>query len=570
MPGIAAPRVFISYSHDSLERRDRVLQLADRLRADGIDAVIDQYIQTPPEGWPAWCAAQIDAADFVLMVCTEIFLRRVTRKEEPGVGRGVLWEGRLINQHLYDEGSVTTKFIPVLLADGSDAHIPLPVKGGTIYWVETPEGYESLLRLLTDQPLTPMPPLGTRKSLPARERRTPGSGGEPSRVPASPPHSATESAFIAREAEHATVEDAPSLTSATRRQVTISGAARVGHLVILIHGINTRALWFGTVAPTLTKAGFTVSTIGYGRFGILRFLLPIAAFRRAAADRVSKKIRGAIEIHKPRKLSVIAHSFGSYIVARILETEFDRHWDRIIFCGSVIREDFPLEQYLTRFQPPILNEIGTRDIWPAIAAAVTWGYGSVGSHGFQSPAVSERWHSGFAHSDFLTPAFCTKFWVPFLREGTVVEADRPSALPRWVNILTTLPLRWIISASLAVALSAPVVARFQTLNLNIVEDIVVRPGERPSSPSRPQPPIVKWERLPSGTRLANFEDGDVPVFTDPDVGSEIFTRIHPTEFVSPDEERIERALVGGEAWYRFTLLGRPGFVPESKLLRVPR
>ena len=34
--------------------------------------------------------------------------------------------------------------------------VPLPLKGGTIFRVETPEGYESLLRLLSDQPLTPM------------------------------------------------------------------------------------------------------------------------------------------------------------------------------------------------------------------------------------------------------------------------------------------------------------------------------------------------------------------------------------------------------------------------------
>jgi hypothetical protein len=165
-----APRVLISYSHDNPAHCDRVLALADRLRADGIDAVIDQFIQAPPEGWPAWCAAQIDTADFVLMVCTETYLRRVNRKEEPGVGHGVLWEARLINQYLYDAGSVSAKFVPVLLADGSDAIVPLPVKGGIIYRVETPEGYESLLRLLSDQPLTPMPPLGSLRSLPPRSK----------------------------------------------------------------------------------------------------------------------------------------------------------------------------------------------------------------------------------------------------------------------------------------------------------------------------------------------------------------------------------------------------------------
>src|ERR1700751_5776397 len=168
------PRVLISYSHDSDEHRDRVLELPGRLRADGIDAVIDQYVQSPPEGWPGWCEAEIEKANFVLMVCTEIYLRRIRRKEEPGVGSGVLWEGRLIYQHVYDRGSVSAEFVPVLLADGSTEHVPTPVKGGTIYRVETTEGYDALLRLLTDQPLTPVPALGQRRSLPPKERRSAG------------------------------------------------------------------------------------------------------------------------------------------------------------------------------------------------------------------------------------------------------------------------------------------------------------------------------------------------------------------------------------------------------------
>jgi hypothetical protein len=57
-----------------------VLALADRLCADGIDAMIDQYEQSPPEGWPAWCEAQIRKADFVLMVCTETYLSGLMAK----------------------------------------------------------------------------------------------------------------------------------------------------------------------------------------------------------------------------------------------------------------------------------------------------------------------------------------------------------------------------------------------------------------------------------------------------------------------------------------------------------
>lgn len=50
-----------------------------------------------------WMQAQIQEADFVLLVCTETYLRRVERRDEPGKGRGVLWEATLIYNLLYAE-----------------------------------------------------------------------------------------------------------------------------------------------------------------------------------------------------------------------------------------------------------------------------------------------------------------------------------------------------------------------------------------------------------------------------------------------------------------------------------
>ena len=81
-----AVKVFISYSHDSLEHRAKLWNFAKRLRSDGIDAVIDQYVPAPEEGFPRWMARQIDDADFVLLVTTETYLRRVEGREEPGLG----------------------------------------------------------------------------------------------------------------------------------------------------------------------------------------------------------------------------------------------------------------------------------------------------------------------------------------------------------------------------------------------------------------------------------------------------------------------------------------------------
>ncbi|MFL6262830.1 MAG: TIR domain-containing protein [Thermoanaerobaculia bacterium] len=88
------PKVFISYSHDSAEHDEHVRALADRLCGEGVDCTIDQYDPHPREPWPRWMDRQIEEADFVLVVCTEIYLRRAKGLEPPGVGLGVTFESR--------------------------------------------------------------------------------------------------------------------------------------------------------------------------------------------------------------------------------------------------------------------------------------------------------------------------------------------------------------------------------------------------------------------------------------------------------------------------------------------
>jgi len=86
--------------------------------------------------------------------------------------------------------------------------------------------------------------------------------------------------------------------------------------------------------------------------------------------------------------SIIAHSFGTYVVAEILREKFTMQAERVIFCGSVLRYDFPFEQIDGRFKGEIINEVGTADPWPALAESVTTGYGAAGT--FTRAIVSAR------------------------------------------------------------------------------------------------------------------------------------------------------------------------------------
>src|SRR5260221_9950133 len=144
-----APKVFVSYSHDSPEHGDHVLALADRLRFDGIDCILDQYEESPAEGFPRWMDRQIRAADFVLMICTSTYYRRVMGEEEPGKGHGVQWESTLIYQYIYNAGTANTRFIPVLLEGANASAIPIPWQGVKYYQPTTEAGYEELLAQLS-------------------------------------------------------------------------------------------------------------------------------------------------------------------------------------------------------------------------------------------------------------------------------------------------------------------------------------------------------------------------------------------------------------------------------------
>jgi hypothetical protein len=166
-----APKVFVSYSHDSQEHMDRVLSLSDRLREGGVDCLIDQYEQSPPEGWPRWCEREVEQSKFVLVTCTKTYLRRFKGEEAPGKGLGATWEGYVITQEFYNAQGKNSKFVPVIFIEGDADYIPVILQGATRY--KLPEEYERLYRLLTNQPLIQKPALGTVKKMPAREGLAP-------------------------------------------------------------------------------------------------------------------------------------------------------------------------------------------------------------------------------------------------------------------------------------------------------------------------------------------------------------------------------------------------------------
>lgn len=167
---MSATAVFISYSHDSPDHKDRILDLSNRLRTEGVDCRIDQYEQSPEEGWPRWCERQVERSSFVLVACTETYLRRYKGDEVTRKGLGASWEGHIITQELYNAQGRNIKFIPIVFHEVDLQFIPLVLQGATSYRLS--EDYGLLYRRLTSQPLIEKPEVGSLVEMPAIQLRS--------------------------------------------------------------------------------------------------------------------------------------------------------------------------------------------------------------------------------------------------------------------------------------------------------------------------------------------------------------------------------------------------------------
>jgi hypothetical protein len=156
---MAAPRVFISYSHDSPEHKGWVLKLATDLRAAGIDAVLDQWDLAPGQDTVAFMADGITGSARVLLICTEEYVT----KAEAGVG-GVGYERLIVTAELVEKID-TKKFLPVVRGNAPSRKVPVFL-GPRLYVdlsndAQYSAGLEQIVREIHGTPSLVKPALGT-------------------------------------------------------------------------------------------------------------------------------------------------------------------------------------------------------------------------------------------------------------------------------------------------------------------------------------------------------------------------------------------------------------------------
>lgn len=152
------PVVFISYSHDSDEHKNWVLQLATRLRTNGVNAILDRWSLKLGSDLASFMEKGLSKSHRVICICSENFVK----KANDGKG-GAGYEKQIMTAELINDQN-TNWVIPLIKNNPNERKTPIFL-GGRLYisfedihLYETK--YEELLRDLMDEPILPIPPIG--------------------------------------------------------------------------------------------------------------------------------------------------------------------------------------------------------------------------------------------------------------------------------------------------------------------------------------------------------------------------------------------------------------------------
>lgn len=229
-----------------------------------------------------------------------------------------------------------------------------------------------------------------------------------------------------------------------------ASTARRVEIVLLIHGIRTQAEWQERVKRVLGEIdGTVVVPVKYGFFDAVRFWWPYGT-RRKILDRVERQLRDAKQVYRNGRISVVAHSFGTYAIGMLLDDKPDLTLHRLVLCGSVLPQDFRWDKIGNQVETRVVNDCALFDIWPVLAKSASWGYGLSGTYGFGGPRVVDRFHA-FGHSGFFKPEFPPTFWRPWFEQDELVNGAEPVRRPYWWSLLTLVPLKWAIVGGMVFA-----------------------------------------------------------------------------------------------------------------------
>lgn len=157
------PKIFISYSWKPTQNKLKVLQLAERLSADFVHVIIDDWDLKEGQDKYLFMEQMVNNPDIkrVLIICNKEYATKANSKKG-----GVGVESLIVSDEIYSQAE-QTKFIPIIFEYDEENKPCVPTFIKTRIFIDLSseagyeDNYEKLLRNIFDKPATKRPPLGT-------------------------------------------------------------------------------------------------------------------------------------------------------------------------------------------------------------------------------------------------------------------------------------------------------------------------------------------------------------------------------------------------------------------------
>lgn len=146
---------------------------------------------------------------------------------------------------------------------------------------------------------------------------------------------------------------------------------RAPRIVVTIHGIQTHGKWQKDITPFLARHGLIPYHLDYGWYNALKFFFPWS--RNAQLSRIRAELRQLVDTTHCRRLSVISHSFGTFLITQALVKENGNLlYDRVVLAGSIVERAFDWKGLLERrLVSAVRNERADADWVVTLAAWVS-------------------------------------------------------------------------------------------------------------------------------------------------------------------------------------------------------
>lgn len=267
-------------------------------------------------------------------------------------------------------------------------------------------------------------------------------------------------------------------------------------VVFPLHGIRTRAEWVRSFTQDAQLRDWLCreDSWNFGRFSLLQFLLPWGRkakekwFERTYANEIQV---GHLKLDEENLPSIIAHSFGCYLLGYSMLKYEQLRFNKIILCGSILPRDFHWDDLLERGQVrAVRNEFGVKDNWVKVVRYFVRGSGDSGAKGFlfTHPRLDQR-KFVFNHSDFFVRSHM-KSWLAFLEREEAVVPPKPVEV-RWPKSRPPIVLYLVVAVACLVAFGAIIHTttngRVSVAISRVVARMFARPTPTPAPTATPSP-----------------------------------------------------------------------------------